>query len=62
MLNNGEVVNLSRVNVVALPEIIEYIQEHYSPKISYRYPMPLTFLGSMFLLYILLFITLIMMN
>jgi hypothetical protein len=62
MLNNGEVVNLSRANVVALPEIVEYIQQRYSPKISYRYPMPLTFLGSMFLLYILLCITLIMMN
>jgi hypothetical protein len=62
MLNNGEIVNLSRVNVVALPEIIEYIQQQYSPKISYRYPMPLTFLASMFLLYILLFITLMMMN
>jgi hypothetical protein len=62
MLNNGEVVNLSRVNVVALAEIIEYIQERYSPKISYHYPMPLTFLGGMFLLYIVLLITLIMMT
>ncbi|WP_351088347.1 hypothetical protein [Shewanella sp. S1-49-MNA-CIBAN-0167] len=62
MLNNGEVVNLSRANLVSLPEIVEYIQQRYSPKISYRYPMPLTFLGGMFLLYIVLLMTLIMMT
>ncbi|CAM4468291.1 hypothetical protein SHLI107390_20620 [Shewanella livingstonensis] len=60
VLNNGEVVNLSRVNLVSLPEIVEYIQQRYSPKISYRYPMPLTFLGGMFLLYIVLLISQIM--
>ena len=62
MLNNGEVVNLSRVNVIALPELIEYIQQRYSPKISYRYPIPLIFLGGMFLLYILLLTSQIMMT
>ncbi|WP_392341175.1 hypothetical protein [uncultured Shewanella sp.] len=62
ILNNGEVVNLSRVNVIALPELIEYIQQRYSPKISYRYPIPLTFLGGMFLLYIVLLTSQIMMT
>jgi len=62
MLNNGEVVNLSRVNVIALPELIEYIQQRYSPKISYRYPIPLIFLAGMFLLYILLLTSQIMMT
>ena len=62
MLNNGEVVNSSRVNVIALPELIEYIQQRYSPKISYRYPIPLIFLAGMFLLYILLLTSQIMMT
>ena len=52
VLNTGEKINLSRVNVFALPELIECIQEHHSPNIRYYYPMPLKVLGVMFLLYV----------
>ncbi|PMG48061.1 hypothetical protein [Shewanella sp. 10N.286.52.B9] len=52
ILNTGEKINLSRVNCIALPELVEYIVAHHSPKIRYYYPMPLKFLGVLFLLYI----------
>lgn len=56
-LSNGEVVNLSRANVVSLPDIIGLIQQRGSPKIYFHYPIQLIFLGLMFLLYIVLLIT-----
>jgi len=44
-LNTGENINLSRTNIPAVPELVEYITQHYSPQLTYAYPTPLKLLG-----------------
>ena len=52
MLNTGEKINISRANLFALPEIIEYINDKHSPEITFAYPTPLKVLLGLFLLYL----------
>jgi hypothetical protein len=51
-LNTGEEINISRANLFALPEIIEYISDKHSPELTFSYPTPLKVLLGLFLLYL----------
>ena len=51
-LNTGEKLNISRANLFALPEIIEYINDKYSPTISFAYPTPIKVIILVFMLYL----------
>lgn len=43
-LNTGEKIDISRANLFAMPEIVEYISEKHSPTITYAFPTPLKIL------------------
>jgi len=51
-LNTDEEINISRANLFALPEIIEYISDKHSPEITFAYPTPLKVLILLFILYL----------
>jgi hypothetical protein len=51
-LKTGEEINISRANLFALPEIIEYISDKHSPELTFSYPTPLKVLLGLFLLYL----------
>lgn len=44
-LNNGGRVSISRGNMPAVVDLVEYVLNHHSPKVTYGYPTPFKVLG-----------------